>query len=294
MSKRLIVTGGNGFVAGSVIAHALGTWDVYALTRKPMDTPPDGLTLCTLDYSDAPAVEKVFHEIRPDAVIHAAAIAAIDYCEAEREAAHQANVQLTEILARHTSDAGAKFVFVSTDNVFRGDKGLYTEEDAPAPVNYYGRTKVEAEHVIETVVDNHVTARVSLIYGLPVLGAGNSFLSKMIATLEAGGELGVPDNEIRSPVDVVTVGRALVELAGNTTQGVIHLAGTEVLQRTEMARRIAVRLGYARERVVVSDPTGIPGRADRPRDVSLSCRHAQATLSTPMLSLDEGMDAILN
>ncbi|MCC6695512.1 MAG: NAD(P)-dependent oxidoreductase [Candidatus Hydrogenedentes bacterium] len=293
MRKRLMVTGAGGFVAGSIIQDAVNGWEVHGVSRSPAPVEMSNLVWHQLPEVDADCLHDVFHDIEPDALIHTAALADIDFCEANKELAEQVNTTLTRELAELCEDHDTRVVFLSTDTVFDGERGLYTEDDPPHPVNFYGTTKVRAEEAVASVGGNAVIARVALVMGLPVLGAGNSFVSRMIATLEAGKNATAPSNEVRSPVDVFTLGRALVELAGNDFLGRIHLSGNDVLNRYDMMLRIAARLGYAPDRIIAQDPSGIPGRAPRPRDVSLSNAKARAVLQTPMAGLDEGLELVL-
>jgi len=203
------------------------------------------------------------------------------------------NVGVTREVARNCRENGAKMVFLSTDTVFDGKKGNYREEDTPHPVNFYAETKVKAENIVAREAGNVVITRISLVMGLPVLGTGNSFLARMFASLEEGSEYGVPDNEIRTPIDVITLGRALLELAGNDFTGFIHLAGNDRLNRFAMSQRIAERLGYPRDLIVVKNFIGIAGRAPRPMDASLENSKARAMLKTPMCGLDEGLELVL-
>ncbi|MBI4556367.1 MAG: SDR family oxidoreductase [Candidatus Hydrogenedentes bacterium] len=292
-AKRLLVTGANGFVAGSVISHALTDWEAHAVSRSATPVQRNRLFWHTLDTVDCGALRGLFEDICPHAVIHAAAVADIDYCQAHQEEAWRVNVELTRTLVLLCSEHGAKLVHISTDTVFDGERGRYREEDAPGPVNYYAKTKADAESVVAGHVESWVVARLALVVGLPVLGAGNSFLSRMIPVLEQGRELGVPDDEIRSPIDVITLGRALLELAENDFTGFLHLAGNDVMNRHTMAQRIAERLGLRKELVVARSPRGIPGRAPRPRDVSLDNGRAKQVLGTPMVGLDSGLDLVL-
>jgi dTDP-4-dehydrorhamnose reductase len=98
--------------------------------------------------------------------------------------------------------------------------------------------------------------------------------------------------EVRTPVDVITAGRALLELAANDYAGVIHLAGNDSLSRLEMAKRIAAHFGLSPQLVVPAEVAKISGRAPRPRDVSLSNNRVRTLLSTPMLSLDAALTLI--
>ncbi len=293
MRKRLLITGGSGFVAGSVILSALEEWEVHVLSRTDAAIEREHLVWHRCMEIDEDGLHHAFHEIDPVAVIHTAAIADIDYSEANQETAKYVNAHLPGVVAELCEDHGIRLVHLSTDNVFDGERGLYKEDDPVNPINFYGRTKVMAEEAVKEAGGKYVIARVALVMGLPVIGSGNSFLSRMMKSLDEGTNVTVPGNEIRSPIDVITLGRALVELAGNDLRGFIHLSGSEVMNRYQMMQRIAKRLGHPVERIVQTDPSGIPGRAPRPLDVSLDNALAQQKLQTPLPGLDDALTLIL-
>ena len=234
-----------------------------------------------------------FAAVMPDAVIHAAAVADIDYCQSHQDLAEAVNVGVTQELARLCRDSGAKLIFCSTDSVFDGRRGMYVEQDEPRAVNYYADTKIRGEQAVRETWERSVVARLALVVGWPESGVGNSFLAKMISTLQAGDEFRVPDNEFRTPIDVVTLGRALLELAANEFTGTLHLAGNTRLTRFEMACRIADRLKLAESAIVATDSNAMPGRAPRPNDASLDNSRAADILTTPMQSVGEGLETIL-
>jgi dTDP-4-dehydrorhamnose reductase len=291
--KKLVVTGANGFVAGSVLAQAGDDWQVHAVSRSEPLARRDHLCWHTCDPLVPAQLTQRFHEVGPDAVIHTAALADIDRCEKQREQARAINIEMTGTLAGLCGDAGCKLVFCSTDTIFDGEHAPYDEAAAPGPVNFYAETKVEAERIVSGLGAKGVIARLSLVVGLPLLGAGNAFLPRLIASLKDGRAVPTPAHEIRTPVDVITVGRALLELAAGEHHGIFHLAGHDRLSRFEMARKIAARFGFAPELIVAQPPTTTPGRAPRPRDVSLDNAKACAKLKTPMRTLDEALSLIL-
>jgi len=293
MSRRLIVTGARGFVAGSVIAQALGTWEVHALSRSPAFLEREGLHWHPLNIGDPAALRQCFRDVAPEAVIHTAALADIDYCEAHPDEAEQVNAEVPRQLAGLCAAVGARLIHCSTDNVFDGEQGNYSEEDPPGPLSVYARSKVKAEQYVAAMGQGAVAARVAVVMGFPVLGAGNSFLSRMVPRLASGQKLGVPNNEIRSPIDVITLGRALLELAASPYTGCLHLAGNDILNRFDMVRRIARRLNFDENLAVPNDPSGIPGRAARPRDVSLNNAKARILLKTSFCGLEEGLERVL-
>ncbi|MFA5817519.1 MAG: NAD(P)-dependent oxidoreductase, partial [Bacteroidales bacterium] len=248
----------------------------------------------SMDLLDDQKLTDIFNEIRPDAVIHTAAMANIDECQKNQERAGQVNIGITKTIARLCQESGAKLVFCSTDTVFDGTKGNYTETDAPHPVNFYAETKVKAEQIVLSASDKNVVARLSLVMGLPVMGQGNSFLADTIEKLKKGVGVPFPANETRTPLDVVTLGSALVELAGHQYGGIIHLAGNTRINRYEMAREIAIALGYSPELILSTDSNAMEGRAPRPNDASMDNSLAKKILKTPMCTLSEGLELTLN
>ncbi len=290
---KLMVTGADGFVAGSVVGQSSPDWDVCALALAPVPYERPGLTWHVFDLRDTERLKRVFAAFAPDVVIHTAAMADIDFCEANKDAAEAVNVGVTQTVAQLCREHNAKMIFLSTDTVFDGKQGMYIESDTPAPLNFYGETKVRGEQIVSGTVDRHVITRLSLVMGLPVIGAGNSFLAKTIEAMKNGREVGFPDEEIRTPVDVITLGRAFLELADSEYTGFLHLSGMDRLNRFAMAQRIAERLGYSKDLVIVKNPSAIPGRAPRPRDVSLDNRRAQQILKTPMRNLDDALNLVL-
>lgn len=293
MKKKLLLTGYGGFAAGSIILHAKKHWDIHALSIVKPEERRDGFASYQFDLQDTRRLQSVFTSVAPDVVIHTAALADIDYCQTHPADAEAINVGVTQELARLCGNAGVRMIFCSTDSVFDGIKGYYVEEDAPNPVNFYAETKVRAEQAIQTVADNAVIVRLSLVMGLPVLGAGNSFLAKMVSSLEAGQDVFFPENEIRTPLDVITLGRAFLELASLEYRGILHLAGCTRLNRYEMARQTALRLGFSPKLVRPTNSNAMSGRAQRPDDASLNNSRVKTLLSTPMRPLEDALELIL-
>jgi dTDP-4-dehydrorhamnose reductase len=295
MSRKLLVTGYGGFVAGSVVWQALrsGQWDVCALSLLEEPEEREQFRCLRFDLCDGERLKEAFNAFRPDAVIHTAALADIDFCQNNQADARKVNVEVTRNIAGLCADSGAKMILCSTDTVFDGVKGLYTEEDEPHAVNFYAETKIAAEGIVRNSLENGVVTRLSLVMGLPILGAGNSFLAKTFDAWKRGEKTKFPQNEIRTPVDVITVGRAFLEIAGNDFAGTLHLSCSTRINRYEMACQIAERLGYSRDLVEATDSNAMPGRAPRPNDASLSNEKAKRVLTTPMQTLMSGLDLVL-
>lgn len=288
-SKKIIVTGASGFVAGSVVYHGARDYSIHAVSRGKCIYDHESVHWHSLELDDQSGLEALFASVQPDTVIHVAAIADIDYCENNREEAYAVNVDYTRRLAKLCQASGARMVFVSTDNVYDGTQPYNTHSDLVGPVNYYGQTKVEAEHIVLDTVESAVVGRLALVMGFPIIGGGNSFLMRMIAQWEAGDSVGVPDNEVRSPIDLVTAGLALIELATNSVQGVVLLGGLDVGPRIDLVKKLAAGFGYDADKVHPFDPSQLPGRGERPETVIFDGAHTKAVLHTPMLSIEEAI-----
>lgn len=294
---KLLITGAGGFVAGSVIAQAPKNMELHALARHEPEGLPASVRFHAADITDHAAMDALLEQVRPDVVLHTAAMANIDTCQAQPEMAHAVNRIATAHLAERCGKMGARLVFCSTDTVFDGSKGMYTEDDAPGPVNVYAETKVAAEQAVLAASGHNIVARLSLVMGLPVIGKGNSFLADLMRKLAKGETMNFPFNEIRTPIDVITLGSALLELCELDIGGILHLSGNTRVDRYTMAGRIANHLGISveqRKLILGTDSNAIEGRAKRPNDASMSNVRARGLLKTSMKDLEEGLDLIMN
>src|SRR6476660_3897942 len=203
MRKRLLVTGYGGFVAGSVVKQAEADWDVIAVSRRKIVNSRDDIRQFQFDLREVDQLRQFFEDVQPVAVIHTAAMANVDFCQAHQQVAEAINVEVTARLVELCRQYGSRMVFCSTDAVFDGKQGMYVESDIPCPLNYYAETKVRAEQVVQNELDNGAVARLSLVMGVPLIGAGNSFLANMISSFQKEVAMPMPENEIRTPIDVI-------------------------------------------------------------------------------------------
>ena len=294
MPKRLLITGLNGFVAGSAVMQAPNNWEVHGIARTAIPQLPDRITPYYFNLLEKEPLQTLFARIKPDIVIHTAAIASIDQCQLEPELAGKINIEITINIADLCKTYNSKLVFCSTDSVFNGLDGDYNESDLPDPINVYAETKISAEKIVIKSASRNVVARLALVMGVPVIGKGNSFLADMIQKMSNNEPVKFPSNEIRTPIDVITLGAALNELADNDFGGYIHLSGNTCLNRYQMGLYIADRLGFNREMILATNSNAMQGRAPRAENVSMDNTLAKRILKTPMRSLEDGLELTLN
>lgn len=292
--KKLVIFGGSGFVGGNmtVIAQKKG-WKVY-ITDSFYRPGLENVEWKTVDITNAAEVEKAIEEIRPDAAVNVAAIADVDKAEQEKELAWNVNVIGAKNIAESCAKHGVKYVFFSSDAVFDGKGGNYKEEDLPAPVNYYGHTKAEAEKAVLESNPDAVVIRISLVIGLPVTG-GNSFFRGLEKKLGEGTDILCPVEEVRTPVDVLTLSECVLELAESNYSGVLHIGSTSSINRFDLTKKAARLMGFDEGLVKTQNPQADkPGRAPRHKNGIICVTKAQGILKTKLLSVDDSICRAIN
>lgn len=260
-AKRIVVTGASGLLGGWVVEVAgRAGHEAVGVSRAP----GRGAGLVTADVRDPHDVAWLFDSVRPDAIVHCAAMSAMDGCAREPDEAHRVNAELPARLAEAARARGAFFVHVSTDLVFDGEHAPYDVGAAPEPGSTYGRTKAAAEPRV--LAEGGAVARTSLLFG-PSRTARLGFFDGMVAALREGRPLRLFEDEWRTAAPLDHAARVLVRLAEQRRAGLVHVAG-ERLSRAEMGVRLAEVLGVDAPSIELGSRVAAPGDP-RPRDVSL-------------------------
>ena len=290
MSQRLVVFGGGGFVGGNLCTIALRQgWEVHIAERVEFPGGLPGASWHLVDITDSAAVRRLLAELQPGAVVDLAAVADIDRAEKEQELARAVNVEAARTIAASCAGSGAYCLYFSSDAVFAGTASRYREEDPPQPVNFYGRTKAEGEKAVLRADPRAGIVRLSLALGFPVT-AGNSFFAALQAKLEAGQQVTAPSDEIRTPVDVLTLSECVLELVRLRFAGVIHIGSTDSIDRASLSRRAAQLMGFPEARIAAQAVTApVPGRAARHKNGIISVDKARGLLETPLLRAEESI-----
>jgi dTDP-4-dehydrorhamnose reductase len=291
--RRILLFGGAGFVGGNLAAVALrGGWSV-CVADQAAGLGLDGVDERKVDVSAPDSVDEVIGDFSPSAVVNMAAIASIDAAERDQELARKVNVEGARNVAQSCARRNLRHIFFSSDAVYSGSADAYSEQDTPDPVNYYGRTKAAAERAVLSTHRGAVIVRLSLVLGFPVV-RGNSFLASLQGKLAAGHTVPCPLDEVRTPVDVITLSECVLELAQREVAGVFHIGGTESINRYDLAVMLARKMGLEEAGLVPFGPEArVVGRAPRHKNGVLSVAKAQRLLRTEMLDLDATIDRAL-
>lgn len=263
---RILVTGGGGLL-GSKLSQIALEQGHEAFLGHNNSLPDEGVPV-RFDLARDSSIDKAIDLTRPDVIFHTAALTDVDKCETERDLACLINVRGTKLLAKAAKNAGAFLVYVSTDYVFDGSRGMYSENDAANPISHYGYTKLLGEKYADCV------ARSCVIYGSRPASGKVNFALWIIDKLRRGEGIKIVTDQYISPTLNTNLARMLLEAGEKRRTGVYHLAGAERISRYDYACRLADAFGLDKSLIAPSKMAEIGWKAKRPMDSSMDVSKA--------------------
>jgi dTDP-4-dehydrorhamnose reductase len=284
--RRVLVTGASGLIGGRLAELLARGHDVIAVRHAaPI---PAGLPAVDAELSDPHSLAAAVERARPDAVVHSAAFANADRCQAEPEEARRFNAEVPAALARLCRTRGVRLIALSTDLVLTGDRAWSAEDAAAAPSIVYGRTKLEGEEMVLAEAPDAVVVRLPLMVGR---GYGHrATASESVArALAAGQTLRLFTDQYRTSTDPESVADGIDRLLDRPLRGRVHLGGPERLSRYQLGLRVANVLGLSPAGIEPATmATHAPGIA-RPADTSLDSTRARTELGWTPRPLDDAI-----
>lgn len=286
---RLLVTGGSGMLGSYVASQAVSNgWETIVTYSSHVPNLPS-CEAVSLNITDPAAVSETIERLRPDAIIHTAAMAKPNDCEERKLDAFQTNVLGTYNLARGADEVSAHFVQVSTDLVFSGEKSPLSTDEPLSPPNYYGLTKAAAEAAVEVMSSSHAIIRTSVIYGPRKFSYLDSFSDKVVESLRSGREMKAYADQTRPAVPAWNLADVLLEVAERRLSGTFHVVCPEPSTRLQFAKRIAREFGLDESLLTPIYMDEVPSVARRPKMLVLDIISTQRILHTRILGFEEGI-----
>lgn len=289
--RKILVTGANGFTGYYLVRQLLQkNYKVIATGRGECRLPFEGPDFIyePMDFTNELQSAQVFEKHRPDVVVHGGAISKPDECEQNRENAFLNNVTGTIYLLRHAHQYRSCFVFISTDFVFDGEKGMYVEEDPRAPVNYYGETKLMAEDEVMNYSAGWAIVRTVLVYGKPV-AARQNLLTTTAQALRKNEPLKIFNDQVRTPTFVEDLASGIVSIIEKNASGIYHISGEDVHTPYDMALAVARHLGYNENLITPVTASDFDQPARRPLKTGFDLSKAKRELGYKPVSFEEGL-----
>ncbi|MDD5344049.1 MAG: SDR family oxidoreductase [Smithella sp.] len=240
-----------------------------------------------IDIRRKNSIQTVLEKNKPNIIFLPAAIPNVDYCELNPSESYYTNVEGVCNVVTAANIIGAKLVYFSSDYIFDGKSGPYSEEDPANPVNEYGKQKLIAEHYIALHSNNYLIIRTTVVYGWE--RQGKNFICRLLKTLQNKNILKVPVDQMGNPTYAPNFAEAIIELVSNGIAGIYHIAGQDRINRYDFACEAAKIFGLDTEFIqpILTSDLGQP--ALRPLDAGMKVDKAKNILSTPLMGYKEGL-----
>lgn len=239
IKKRILVVGSNGMLGQRLAQFFAVQNDVELLcasAEKNSFLP--NVEYKKLDITQKPEVKKIVLNFFPDFIINTAAYTNVDKAETERELAWKVNVNGVENLAFYSWTIDSHLIHLSTDYIFDGKNGPYTEVDIPNPISYYGRTKLAAENSIKASGSRATIIRTNVLYG-PAKYGRPDFVRWVYNSLKANQQIKIVTDQINNPTYIDDLVTLINQITISKKEGIYNAGGKELLSRFDFTKRIA-------------------------------------------------------
>ena len=278
------ITGISGFLGNQFVQMENKNFRLVGTYHSKSNRLP-GIETHHLDIQNKEEVKALIELVKPDMLVHLAALSNSNFCEKNEDLSFSVNVLGSENIARICQSQNIPFLFTSTDLVFDGEQAPYTPAVIPKPICIYGKHKIEAEQKILSIYPEAIIARCPLMYGFA--GVAANFLSSWVATLRKGESIGAFTDEFRTAVSGAAAVEGILLLLEKQVEGIWHLGGKERSSRYDFAMQVAEVFGLNKALIEALKQKDIPMPAARPADVSLDSSASFALGYNPPESLEE-------
>jgi dTDP-4-dehydrorhamnose reductase len=289
--SRLLVVGSNGLL-GQKVVELFVRGSSAEITASSIEPAPvralQSVTYRQADITSKKDVKSLVSAVEPTAVVNCAAMTNVDACESDRELAWRINVSGVEHLADAAKKSNAALVHISTDYVFDGKRGPYSEDDRPEPLSYYGKTKLASENLLRASDVTHLILRTMVLYG-HAEGVKANFALWLIDSLQKKAPVRVVDDQVGNPTLVDDLAYAIMRAIELQKWGLYHIAGRDILSRYEFSVRLAGVFGLDPGLITPVKTTELKQPAPRPLQSGLVTLKAETEIGYRPSTVEEGL-----
>ena len=293
---RVLITGANGLLGQKLVNLYAEKSDVdlIATAKGPDRNPKGSHKYVELDITNEDEVHQVIESIRPEVIINTAAMTHVDQCELNPDACRLLNVTAVEYLVKAASKVDCHFIHLSTDFVFDGKNGPYSEEDEPNPLSIYAESKLESENILEGSGLKYAIARTMLVYGIVPDMSRSNIILWVKKNLEEGKEIKVVNDQWRTPTLAEDLAKGCALIAEKRATGIFNISGKDLLTPYEMALATADFFNLDKSLMQEVDGSIFTQPAKRPARTGFILDKARKKLGYEPVSFTEGIEILKN
>ncbi|MFN0159375.1 MAG: dTDP-4-dehydrorhamnose reductase [Bacteroidota bacterium] len=294
--KRILLVGSNGLLGQKlteVLTRGSAYYLVLASRSEKSVRPLLSAEYVQLDVTSRKDVKHLVWNAEPDIIINASAMTNVDACELERELAWKINVDGMDNIIDGAKRNDTRIIHVSTDYIFDGKSGPYSENDRPEPLNYYGKSKLASENSLRTSGLPHMIARTIVLYGYGS-GVKSNFALWLIGQLEQKLPVRVVDDQFGNPTLVDDLAYGIVSAIELGRTGVYNIAGREIISRYEFALRLARVFDFDERLITPIQTSQLKQPAVRPLKSGLITLKAELELGIKPSTVEDGLKILKN
>jgi dTDP-4-dehydrorhamnose reductase len=291
---KVLITGANGLLGQHLTRLLLDkNYQLVATSRGESRLPfqPSGnYTYREMDITNGIETFAVMDLEKPDVVVHAAAMTQVDDCELRPQHCERINVQGTSQILTDAETYSSHFIYISTDFVFDGEAGNYSEEDDTKPISLYGFTKLQAESMVQTSTIPFAIVRTCLVYGNLLKGTRSNIVSWVKESLEQGKTIQVVSDQLRTPTYVEDLAKGILLIIEQKATGIYHISGKDWLTPYDIALKTAAKFQLDAGKIVKVDAATFKQPGRRPLKTGFVIDKARNELGYEPMSFDEGLN----
>lgn len=292
---NILITGATGLLGRYLISTKKASDKIIGLYFGSYAIPDTGdAVYISTDIQHKRMLEAVFNRHNIDAVIHAAGIANVDFCETQYEIAYLSNVVGTQNVIDLCSRDGARLVFISSNAVFDGENAPYKETDRPNPITRYGEMKLECEEKVARSLEDYLIARPILMYGWNEAHERGNLVTHLLESLPAGKEAHMVNDVFENPLYARQCAEMIWALMANNMRGIYHLGGMDTVSRYEYALAAADIFNLNKDLIKPVDSSFFPHLARRPKNTSYDTWKASSDSGIGPIGIVEGLRMMKN
>lgn len=284
---RVLITGASGLLGVNLALEAAKAHNVYGFVNQ-QHLKTNAFSVIQGDLLAPGAVENLLDTTQPDWVIHCAALANVDACEADPEQAKKVNTELPKKLAQHVARSGARLLHVSTDAVFDGITGSYFESDAPNPLGVYARTKLAAEYLVAEANPNAIIARVNL-FGWSISGK-RSLAEFFYNNLHAGITVNGFTDVYFCPLLANTLAQIMLKMLEAGFSGLYHVVSSDCTSKYDFGIQLARRFNLDESLISPTSVQSANLSASRSLNLTLNSSKLAQALNITLPEISAGVD----